>query len=148
MKSWNVWLAAAVLAVAGGMAASAQPGPGMGRMYDPKTETTLKGTVDAVTQSTRGMWMGTHLMVKTAEATVEVMLGPAYFITSKGFSFAKGDEVEITGSKLKVNDTEYVIAREVVKEGKTLTLRDKTGVPEWAGGMGGRGPMPCCRPQQ
>lgn len=148
MKHWNVWLAAAALAVAGAVIASAQPGPGMGRMYDPKTETTLKGAVDSVTQGTRGMWMGTHLMVKTAEATVEVMLGPAYFITSKGFSFAKGDEVEITGSKVTVNEKGYVIAREVVKGGKTLTLRDKTGRPEWAGGMGMGGPMPCCPPKQ
>jgi hypothetical protein len=148
MKHWNVWLAAAALTVAGAVMAQAQPGPGMGRMYDPKTETTIKGSVDEVTQGTRGMWMGTHLMVKTPEATVEVMLGPKNFLTSKGFSFAKGDEVEITGSKVKTNDKEYVIAREVVKGGKTLTLRDKTGRPEWAGTMGGRGSMPCCPPQQ
>jgi hypothetical protein len=32
---------------------------------------------------------------------------------------------------------EFVTAREVVKDGKTLTLRDKTGTPQWAGsGMG------------
>lgn len=29
--------------------------------------------------------------------------------------------------------TEYVIAREVVKDGKTLILRDKSGAPQWAG---------------
>ena len=119
--------------------ASAQ-GPHAGknmRMYDPSTETNLKGTVDAVTQQTRGQMMGTHLTVKTAEETREVMLGPANFITGKGFTFAKGDSVEVTGSRITMGAMEFVIAREVIKDGKTLTLRDKTGTPEWAGtGMG------------
>ena len=108
------------------------------RMYDPATETHLKGTIEAVTQMTRGQMMGTHLTLKTGEGNLEVMLGPSKFITSKGFSFAKGDSIEVTGSKVTMGGTEHIIAREVVKDGKTLTLRDKTGTPEWAGsGMGG-----------
>lgn len=71
-----------------------------GRMYDPATETTLKGTIDAVTQPTRGQMMGTHLTVKVGEATREVMLGPSEFSSGKGFSFAKGDSIEVTGLKL------------------------------------------------
>jgi hypothetical protein len=122
--------------------ASAQ-GPHAGknmRMYDPSTETNLKGTVEAVTQQTRGQMMGSHLTVKTAEETREVMLGPANFITGKGFTFAKGDSVEVTGSRITMGAMEFVIAREVIKDGKTLTLRDKTGTPEWAGtGMGRKG---------
>ncbi len=149
MRCLTAWLtAAAAIVILGASVAQAQPGPGMRqRMYDPSKETTIKGTVDKVTQGTRGMWMGTHLMVKTADATMEVMLGPSSFISGKGFSFAKGDEVEITGSKVTISGKESVIAREVVKGGKTLTLRDKTGRPEWSGGMGMRGQMPCCPPQ-
>jgi hypothetical protein len=109
-----------------------------GRMYDPATETTLKGTVEAVTQPTRGRMMGTHLTVKAGEESCEVMLGPSKFINSKGFSFVKGDSVEIKGSKVTMDGKEHVIAREVVKDGKTLTLRDKNGVPEWAGRGKGR----------
>ncbi len=109
------------------------------RMYDPATETTLKGTVEAVTQQARGQMMGTHLTIKTSDETREVMLGPANFVTGKGFSFAKGDSIEVTGSKITMGAMEFVIAREVVKDGKTLTLRDKSGTPEWAGrGMGRR----------
>jgi hypothetical protein len=119
--------------------ASAQ-GPHAGknmRMYDPATETNLKGTVEAVTQQARGQMMGTHITIKTADETREVMLGPANFITGKGFAFAKGDAVEVVGSKITMGAMEFVIAREVFKDGKTLTLRDKTGTPQWAGtGMG------------
>jgi hypothetical protein len=110
-------------------------------MYNPATETTLNGTIEAVTEGARGQMMGTHLTVRAADGVREVMLGPTQFIASKHFSFAKGESVQITGSKVTMSGTEYVVAREVVKDGKTLTLRDKTGTPEWAGkGMGRKGP--------
>jgi len=118
------------------------PGPRKSsRMYNPATETTLKGTIEVVTEGARGQMMGTHITVKTADRAWEVMLGPSQFVAGQHFSFAKGDSVEVTGSKVIMGGREYVIAREVVKDGKTLTLRDKTGRPEWAGnGMGRKGP--------
>jgi len=111
------------------------------RMYDPATETTFKGTVEAVAHPKRGQMMGTHLTVKAGDETQDVMLGPAKFIEGKGFSFTKGDSIEVTGSKVTMGGTACVIAREVVKDGKTLMLRDKSGTPQWAGSMmgGGRG---------
>lgn len=122
--------------------ASAQ-GPGAGRrmrLYDPATETNIKGTIEEVRQITRGrMMMGTHLMVKTGEEIREVILGPSNFINSKGFSFVKGDSIEVTGARLTVNGAGYVMAREVVKDGKTLTLRDKDGRPQWSGMRRGPG---------
>ena len=68
--------------------------------YDPKTETTIQGTIDQVKQVTgkRG-WNGTHLMVRTETATVEVHVGPSDYVASQQFSFAKGDKIEVTGSK-------------------------------------------------
>lgn len=130
----SVSLAAGVLVLSAALAS----GQGLkahknARMYDPATETTLKGNIEAVTEQTRGQMMGTHFTVKTGDETREVMLGPASFITGKGFAFAKGDAVEVTGSKITMGAMEFVIAREVIKDGKTLTLRDKTGTPQWAG---------------
>ena len=116
----------------------------MGRMYNPSTETNIKGTVEEVKTIQHGRMMtGTHLIVKTGDATQEVMLGPSNFVSSKGFTFAKGDSVELIGSKVTMTGQDYIIAREITKDGKTLTLRDKNGVPEWAGmgrGMGRGGP--------
>lgn len=136
----SVSLAAGALLLSAVLASAQGPHAGKNmRMYDPATETTLKGTVDAVTQPTRGQMMGTHLTVKAGDETRDVMLGPSNFITSKGFAFAKGDSVEVTGSKITMGGADYIIAREIVKDGKTLTLRDKTGTPQWAGtGMGRR----------
>ena len=136
----SVSLAAGALLLSAVLASAQGPHAGKNmRMYDPATETTLKGTVDAVTQPTRGQMMGTHLTVKAGDETRDVMLGQSNFITSKGFAFAKGDSVEVTGSKITMGGADYIIAREIVKDGKTLTLRDKTGTPQWAGtGMGRR----------
>jgi hypothetical protein len=138
IKSVNLALGTMLLTIA--LASSQTPQAGKaGRMYDPATETNFKGTIEAVTQGTRGQMMGTHLTVKAGEEKRDVRLGPAKFIKGKGFSFAKGDSIEVTGSKVTMGGGEYVIAREVVKDGKTLTLRDKSGVPEWAGSGMGRG---------
>jgi hypothetical protein len=132
---WTLLLAPGII--------QAQPkGRGMSRMmYNPGTEITLKGSVEDVAPGTRGM-MGTHLTVKTAGGETQVMLGPTNFVAGKGFTFAKGDQVEITGSNVTMGETEWVIAREVKKNGQTLTLRDKTGTPAWSGGTMGRGDKP------
>jgi len=112
------------------------PGPGQGaRMYNPASETTVKGTVDEVkTVTGRRGWNGTHLTLKTGDKTIDVHLGPASFLKEKGFSFAKGDAVEVTGSKTEAGGSEAIIAREVKKGGETLVLRDAQGVPQWPRG--------------
>jgi len=128
----------ATMAILGAVSAGAKSPGNANRWYDPTTETTIKGNIEQVTQPSRGQMAGMHLFVKTDERTTEVALGPSAFVGGKWFSFAKGDAVEVTGSKLTLSGKEYIIAREVVKDGKTLTLRDKNGIPEWAGLRGSR----------
>ncbi len=109
-------------------------------MYDPKTEANLTGTIDEVQaqgcmqyhccQDTQG---GMHLIVKSEKENVEVCVGPANFVQQKGFSFAKGDPVEVIGSRVKINGKDVVIARQITKDKQTLTLRDAQGIPEWSG---------------
>ena len=104
-------------------------------MYNPATETTVKGAVEEVNTITgRHGWNGTHLALKTKDKTIDVHLGPASFLKEKGFSFAKGDQVEVTGSKTEYAGSAVIIAREVKKGGKTLVLRNAQGIPEWSGG--------------
>jgi len=101
--------------------------------YEVSTEATITGTVEDVLQPQRGRMMGTHLVVKTSAETIEVHVGPSNFVSGKGFTFAKGDSVQVVGSKVTIEGKEALIAREVTRGGKTLTLRDKTGRPLWAG---------------
>lgn len=136
MKNWYISLAIATLAA---LIAFGQ-NPGAGRIYDPTTETTIRGDVDKVTEPSRGEMSGTHLFIKSDGATLEVAVGPSAFVKGKGFTFAAGDTVEVTGSKVTVSGKQYIVAREITKQGKTLTLRDKNGMPAWAGkGAKGKG---------
>lgn len=129
----GMWMAVSALVVLATTAMLAQ-GPGM-RHYDPKTEVKASGTVEDVQQTTgkRG-WSGTHLTLKTDSGNLDVHVGPSNFLAQKGFSFAKGDKVEVTGSRVKMNGKDTLIARDVINDSKTLVLRNAQGVPEWSGG--------------
>lgn len=111
-------------------------GPMMGGMprYDPATEMTVKGTVEAV--ETRGHMNGMErlrLTVKTEKETMEVRVGPVWFLAQNKMIFAKGDQVEVIGSHVKFESREWLIAREVKMGGQKLTLRDRDGRPMWFG---------------
>jgi DNA/RNA endonuclease YhcR with UshA esterase domain len=140
-------LAAAALATCGlASAQHMQKGKMMMPNYDVTKETTIQGTVEDVQTGTRGpagqgmmMMMGVHLTVKTADNTVTVMLGPAWFLKDENFTFAKGDQVEVTGSPMHMGNTDSLVARQVKKGDAVLVLRDAQGMPEWAGHGAGRG---------
>lgn|SRR5664280_1947820 len=130
-------LTAITLVSAFAAAALAQgQGRGMGMPnYNPQTEVTVKGTVEDVQQQ-QGMhgWMGTHLLLKTDSGIMDVHVGPSDFITQNHFSFANGDAIEVVGSKVTIQDKVALLAREIIKDGKTLVLRNAQGTPEWSGG--------------
>ncbi len=116
--------------------AQAPPGPPKGvPMYNTATETTVTGTVEAVNQvaGRKGM-AGTHLTLKTERETLDVHAGPSWFLAEKQMEFAKGDSIEVTGSRAKIGETETLIAREIKKGDKTLTLRNAQGIPVWSRG--------------
>ena len=100
--------------------------------YDTATETKIKGTVEeikpAATDSKTAL---IELTMNGESAIVEVSLCPKPFLDDLCVAFAKGDKLEIIGSKVKRGDLEQVLAREVVKGNDTVILRDKTGKPVW-----------------
>jgi len=137
IRSSIVFLVVTVLGVALICNAQGQMRRGAGKCsnYDPKTEMTMPGTVEEVTQLASGHgWHGTHLTVKTDAGTFDVHLGPADFVAGQQFAFAKGDKIEVTGSKVNMQGTDVILAREVKKDGRTLVLRNAQGVPNWAAG--------------
>ena len=127
--------AIAVVLACSSMALGQGRGPGKGMSnYDPKTEVTVKGTVEEVQQQQgKHGWMGTHLLLKTNSGSLDVHVGPSEYISENHFSFAKGDEIEVTGSKVVMQNKDTLLAREIMKDGKTLTLRNAQGIPAWSG---------------
>ena len=100
--------------------------------YDLGTETKMKGTVEEVklppTGSAREI---TYLLVKAGSDVIDVYLCPKSFLDDMGVTFSKGEEIALTGSRVKQGDAELVLGREVVKGTDTLVLRDDKGNPLW-----------------
>lgn len=111
---------------------------GRARHYNPATEMRETGTVEDVREvsGSRG-WAGTHILLKTDKEDLDVHLGPTAYLAESGFTFAKGDRIEVLGSRVKVGATDAMLAREIKKNGKTLVLRDARGIPKWS--RAGRG---------
>ena len=101
-----------------------------GPKYDTATEITIKGTIEEL-KPVEGEKGDIHLMVKTDSATYEVCLCPQKFLDEMELGFKKGDAVQVIGSKVKDQDREVILAREIVSGTSTLTLRDKKGDPVW-----------------
>jgi hypothetical protein len=129
---------AGVLVVGVVSIASAQGGRGS-PMYDVKTETTITGTVESIEtiagpggRGRRGLG-GTHLIVKTKTDTLEVHVGPTAYLTEQKITLAKGDTLEILGSRVTIDDEPVLLARQITKGANKWTLRDASGRPLWSG---------------
>lgn len=126
------------------LTASQRMGQGKGMpKYDPASEMTIKGIVEEVKEQTcpvcRMGQMGTHLMIRTDKETIEVHVDPSSFVAEKNFAFAKGDQIEVIGSKMKMANNDVLLAREIKKGDQILTLRDARGIPAWSRGKRKRG---------
>jgi len=122
------------LVIAVVMAASSMPmhGQAGSPKYDGTTEAKFKVTVQDLKLPAKGSEKeAAHLLVKSGEETIDIYLCPKAFLDDMGASFVKGDEVTVTGSKIKQEGGDLVLAREVVKGPDTLMLRDDKGKPVW-----------------
>jgi hypothetical protein len=102
--------------------------------YNPATEATFKGTVEEVhdRQCPVSGGMGGHIVLKLSDGkTIEVHLATTKFMKNYDLVFNKGDEVEVTGSKVTFEGVETIFAREVKRGNDTFVFRDKDGNPVW-----------------
>jgi hypothetical protein len=101
--------------------------------YDVHTETKMKCTVEELRLPPKGSEKEVaHLTVKSGADTADVYLCPKSFLDDMGVTFAKGDEISLTGSKVKSGEADLILAREVAKGTDTLVLRDDKGNPVWS----------------
>jgi hypothetical protein len=140
MKTKSIFpLIAMVLAFSMASLIFAQKTSGAQQGPQSNTGTYVQGTVQKVIETTCGQGgNGTHLTLQTKGQVYDVRVGPSYFVTKNRFKFSAGDQIEVTGAKTVYNGTSTIIAQEIKKDGKVLTLRDADGYPLWAGqGMAG-----------
>jgi len=111
-----------------------------GRLFDPKTVETVSGTITSLAEITpiKGMGVGVHLMLKTTTETVDVHLGPRWYLESQDADLKAGDAVEVRGSRIQIGKKPAILAIEIKRDGDVLVLRDANGTPRWAGWRRGR----------
>jgi hypothetical protein len=112
----------------------AQQRSGKRSQYDPATVVSLTGTVETISQQNISSgWSGTHVSLKTTEdGLIDVHLGPTPFLAEQGLTVTAGQKIEVTGSKIKYQNTDALIARTVKVGEKTFELRDEQGYPKWS----------------
>lgn len=100
--------------------------------YDLHTETKTKGVIDEVNVLSVGTRKDfTELIIKNGDDKLHIYVCPKPFQEEIGVSFSKGDQVAVTGSKVKQDTSEVILARELVKGADTLLFRDDKGNPVW-----------------
>lgn len=99
-------------------------------LYNVASETTVKGVVRGVEDFTCPVSeseIGRHLRLQTANGTMQIHLAPARVMRSQNFSFSPGDQIEVLGSKVKVQGQESMMAREITRGNESFFIRDREG---------------------
>ncbi|SRR5258708_11577331 len=115
-----------------GLSQKTQPATGGVLIYDLHTETKTKGVIDEMNLLVVGSRKDfTELIIKNGDDKVHIYVCPKVFQEEMGISFSKGDQIAVTGSKIKQDTLEVILARELVKGTDTLMFRDDKGKPVW-----------------
>ncbi len=120
--------------VCGACASAVAQSPSTPHRYDAATEVTTSGVIAGVIgiKGSDGT-VGVHLDLMTAgKVLVKVHLGPAMFIGMNDAAFFAEDPVVVTGAIVNHDGEVALWARQITKNGKTLTLREPDGTPRWS----------------
>jgi len=126
---WTSIVAAALsTALAGHAKDSNEPEP----RYDPATVISISGIIQDVREMVHPVGMkGIHVTLRVEKRTVQIYLCPARFLGAFELRLAKGDDIQVTGSKVKFGGSDLILARQVRKNNEVLVLRDEHGRPYW-----------------
>jgi hypothetical protein len=131
----SLWWILLIAALAAPGTAPAQPGRAATaqRGFDPATVTTIEGEIKEIQRIPRGQaHEGVHLVLSTAAENLDVHLGPDSYVDGQSLKLAKGDRVEVRGSRVTVDGKAAIIAQEIRRGDERLVLRDASGVPAWS----------------
>jgi hypothetical protein len=100
--------------------------------YDVHTEMKTKGVIEEVNLLPVGTRKDfTELIITSGDDKLHIYVCPKPFQEEMGINFSKGDQIAITGSKVKQKESDVILAREMVRGTDTLMFRDGKGSPVW-----------------
>jgi hypothetical protein len=111
----------------------------------PQEEATFEGRVELLGDFPRGKLenprglsrVAKHsgLFLKTENGRIVIHLGPAAYFLHHNFQIRAGDNLKVTGFRVKQGSMSLVQAREIRSRDRKLKLRDKNGQPLWPAAM-------------
>jgi hypothetical protein len=100
--------------------------------YDSRAEYAVKGSVAGVkTHDSVLGYKDTHIILTTVQGEMEVHIGPTSFLAKRGFDLNPGEELMVIGSKTTYEGKPVLVAREIRKGDRILTVRDTKGKAVW-----------------
>jgi len=101
---------------------------GSNSTYDATHEITLHGTIqEVVTKHATGSPAGMHLLVPGPEGVIDAHIGSLLSKETIG-ALQTGAPVEIVGATVLLNGKEYLLARQLTVDGRTVAIRSSRGV--------------------
>ena len=115
-----------------GLSQKTQPENSSLPKYDLQAEMKTIGVIDEVNLLSVGTRKDfTELIIKNGDDKIHIYVCPKPFEEEMGISFSKGDQIAVTGSKVKHDAADVILARELVKGQDKLLFRDANGTPVW-----------------
>ena len=100
-----------------------------GQVFNPNTMDTVTGEILKI-----DYYEGVILTIYTdAKKPVLAVLGPTGYFEGQEKTLKPGDKVTVTGSRVIVDDTPYLIASNIREGNEEMQIRDKEGYPIWMG---------------
>jgi len=102
------------------------------RAYDSKTVTTANGvlvSLDTIPPKSQFPEAMRSAILKTAQGNTLVILAPDWFLQEQKPPLKAGDAVEVTGSKINLQQGPSIIVRDLKVMDKTVALRNGRGFP-------------------
>lgn len=100
-------------------------------VFDAKSVVTIKGVVKDLEKHPHGPgFVGLHLKLAVGTELITAHLGPTDFVDPK-LTFAVGDAVEVTGSRMTFKGTPTMLTTVVKKGTRSLELRGPDGTPRF-----------------
>lgn len=131
MKGWGIRLL--VLAMLA-LPATCSQATGNAPKYDKSTEVKVSGVVTDVKDYDCPIsgTLGAHVSIQPEQGpAIEVHVAATKYVKNYEMVFAKGDKVEVLGSRVQFNGADAIIAREITRGQDTFTFRDGNGKPLW-----------------
>jgi hypothetical protein len=110
------------------------PGSAYNKLWNKNAIITFNGRVTGklVVQPFNGMMDAVSLLVKQPDNDAfEVQLGPQWFVSQMPVKINVGDNIMVTGSRVKLESRTVILAQSITVGKREIRFRDKSGNPMW-----------------